>query len=454
MNEDRTQLKPRWLHIGFGAFARAHTMAALDLSVKQGPSDWSAMVARLNSGADQLDALAQAGFEYNVAEIDDLGAAVQTVQSIVGTCHPARDGKDALDDLMASPELSLITLTITEKGYRDGPAMTALCSGLSKRKRNGGQGLTILSCDNLSENGDLTRQALLDKASVDNPDIVSWIKEECRFPSSMVDRIVPAMTEDSYTKLETLLGKSDPNGVICEPFFQWVIEDNFLGPKPPLELAGVQWVDDIRPWESMKLRMLNGSHTFLALLGRISGHQTVDACMAEPVFSDAVHRLMLLESAPTLPSLPDADLPAYALSLIKRFSNSELKHRTEQIATDTSQKLQQRLLESIAINIEAHRDWELSALAIGAWGIWLLGLDDNQEALPLSDPLAKELKALVANSEEANFMENLINLDSVFPQTLANNPLFRDRVNRAYAQIRTLGARAAVSETLNRKASL
>lgn len=454
MNEGNTQLKPRWLHIGFGAFARAHTMAALDRSHKEGASDWGAVVARLNSGADQLDALEQAGFEYNVAEVDDSGTAVQTVKAVVGTCHPARDGKDALDDLIASPELSLITLTITEKGYRDGPAMTALCSGLSKRKQNGEAGLTILSCDNLSENGELTRRAVLDKASADDPDLASWIKEQCRFPSSMVDRIVPAMTAESHNKLETLLGKRDSNGVICEPFFQWVIEDNFLDARPPLELAGVQWVDDIRPWESMKLRMLNGSHTFLALLGRISGHRTIDACMADPVFSDAVHRLMLLESAPTLPALPGADLPTYAQRLLERFSNSELKHRTEQIATDTSQKLPQRLLESIAANIEAQRDWQLSALAVSAWGVWLLGQDDNQEPLPLSDPLARDLKALAETAGEQAFMETLLNLDSVFPPDLANNPSFRAGVSNAYTTIRTLGAKGAISETLNRKASL
>ncbi|WP_433924703.1 mannitol dehydrogenase family protein [Vreelandella sp. 21] len=454
MSIDNTPLRPRWLHIGFGAFARAHTIAALDRSQKEGLSDWGVVVARLNSGAEELDALAQSGYEYHVAEVDDAGATVQTVEAVIGTCHPLRDGADALHSLIASPTLSLITLTITEKGYRDGHAMTALCDGLAQRKQSGNNGLTILSCDNLSENGALTRQSLLTVAAQTDASLATWIDRECRFPSSMVDRIVPAMTRESHAKLDALLGKSDPHGVICEPFFQWVIEDDFLGSKPPLDLAGVQWVDDIRPWEAMKLRMLNGSHTFLALLGRIAGHKTIDACMADAVFSDAVSRLMLLESAPTLPALPGADLPAYAQRLVERFRNAELKHRTEQIATDTSQKLPQRLLESIAVNMHDDRDWALSALAIGAWGVWLLGQDDNHEALPLSDPLESELTALVANSNEAEFIDNLLNLAPVFPVSLAQNAAFREQVKGAYATIRSLGARAAIAETLNQKAFL
>lgn len=454
MSSDNTPLQPRWLHIGFGAFARAHTIAALAQSQKEDFSDWGVVVARLNSGAEELNALAQAGFKYHVAEVDDGGVTVQTVESIIGTCHPLRDGTDALHNLIASPTLSLITLTITEKGYRDGPAMAALCNGLAQRKQSGNNGLTILSCDNLSENGALTRQSLLIIATQTDASLAAWIDQECRFPSSMVDRIVPAMTRESHAKLDALLGKNDPNGVLCEPFFQWVIEDNFLDSKPPLDLAGVQWIDDIRPWEAMKLRMLNGSHTFLALLGRIAGHKTIDACMADAVFSDAVSRLMLLESAPTLPALPGADLPAYAQSLVERFRNSELKHRTEQIATDTSQKLPQRLLESIAINMQDDRDWALSALVIGAWGVWLLGQDDNKEALPLSDPLESELTALVADSSEAEYIDKLLNLDAVFPMSLAQNAAFREQVKNAYATIRSLGARAAIAETLNQKASL
>ncbi|MCE8019481.1 mannitol dehydrogenase family protein [Halomonas sp. MCCC 1A11036] len=449
-------LQPRWLHIGFGAFARAHTVAALDRSMAKQrlaggatPADWGVVVSRLRSGVAQLNALVQTGHQYYVAEIDDSGATLQTVQSIIGTCHPIRDGIDALHDLIASPALSLITLTITEKGYRNGPTMGTLCQGLLQRRQAGNGGLTILSCDNLSENGVLTRQALLAEAIRLDTALADWIASECRFPSSMVDRIVPEMTEASHTKLEELLGKPDPNGIICEPFFQWVIEDNFLGERPPLELAGVQWVDDILPWESMKLRMLNGSHTFLALLGRIAGHRTIDACMADAVFHEAVLHLMLHESAPTLPTLPGANLPGYAQSLIKRFSNSELKHRTEQIAKDTSQKLPQRLLESIAINIEAGRPWAMSALAIAAWGIYLVGLDDQQEPLALSDPLADELASLVTNTDKADLMDALLNVKAVFPPALANNPDFRDAVKASYTSIRTLGARAAIADRLH-----
>ena len=471
---DRNALRPRWLHIGFGAFARAHILMVLHraLSAPQvAERDWGVTVARLNSGRSELDALEAEGRLYHVAETDDAGVNLHAVAPVVGTLHPARDGSDAIPDHIAAAELELITLTITEKGYcladgglnqtdaairadLDDPAkprsaIGVLVEGLARRKARGHGALTILSCDNLMENGHLTRAAVTQFARLREPELADWIEANVAFPSSMVDRIVPAMTEAAHDRLASHLGRRDPNGVVCEPFLQWAIENDFAGARPPLELGGAQWVKEIRPWEAMKLRMLNGSHSFLALLGGIAGHATIDACMGDKVFAEAVERLMLKEQAPTLPPLPEADIPAYSRQLLERFSNSQLKHRTAQIASDTSQKLPQRFMEPIAWHLDKGSSWRLSALVLAGWMRWIDGVDEAGKELPINDPLADRLRAIANASTGKQRVEAMLDLREVFPQSLASRPEFRAGLEQAYEAICSLGAREAVARAMS-----
>ena len=179
---------------------------------------------------------------------------------------------------------------------------------------------------------------------------------------------MPALDQEGAALLRSINdGRDDPNGIVCEPFRQWVIEDDFADARPPYREGGAMLTDDVHPFETMKLRMLNGSHTFLAMLGTLSGLATIDACMADPVFRKATRRLMLDEQRPTLPVIEGVDIAAYADELITRFANPKLKHRTGQIAWDTSQKLPQRLLSAIADNLAAGRPWPLQALAVAGW---------------------------------------------------------------------------------------
>ncbi|MCG6114908.1 MAG: mannitol dehydrogenase family protein [Mesorhizobium sp.] len=471
---DRGGLRPRWLHIGFGAFARAHILMVLHRSLAAAPAaerDWGVTVARLNSGRAELDALEEEGCLYHVAETDDCGVKMHAVGPVIGTLHPARDGIGAIPDHIARPELELITLTITEKGYcladgglrRDDPAIQAdlanpteprsavgvLVEGLARRKAAGHGALTILSCDNLMENGHLTRAAVTDFARLRDPELAAWIEATIGFPSSMVDRIVPAMTEADHDRLAAHLGRRDANGIVCEPFLQWAIEDDFAAARPPLDLGGAQWVKDIQPWEALKLRMLNGSHSFLALLGGIAGHRTIDACMTDPVFAQAVERLMLDEAAPTLPPLPEADIPAYSRQLLARFSNSQLKHRTAQIATDTSQKLPQRFVTSVNWHIDRASPWPLSALTVAGWMRWIDGVDEQGNELPVNDPLAERLASIAATTQGPGRVEAVLGLRAVFPEALATRPEFIAGVSAAYEAIGAFGAREAVARVLN-----
>lgn len=447
----------RQLHIGFGAFARAHPVLYSDLAAEATGDPWPMAVARLNSGVEALTALDQAG-GYTVAAIDDSGAQLHRVTRVARTLHPQRDGADALPDFIASGELSVITLTITEKGYglaagaldsaredvaRDlatprspHTAMGLLAEGLRRRQSAGAPGLSILSCDNLPGNGALTRTAVLAHAAAHGGDLAEWIAQTCAFPSTMVDRIVPAMTEDSHRQLAQLTGAPDPNGIICEPFRQWVIEDHFAGPRPAWERAGAQIVPDVAPFEEMKLRMLNGAHSFLAYLGTLAGVETIAACMQDPVLREGAQALMIREQAPTL-AVPGVDLPAYGAALIARFGNSELHHRTLQIASDGSQKLPQRLLAPLADNLRAGRAAPLTALAIAGW----MGLAQKQGAA-LVDPLAAQI---AARAEGPDPVAGLMELTAIFdPDTLAV-PGLTDALRDAFATLTQHGPRGAIA---------
>ena len=268
-----------------------------------------------------------------------------------------------------------------------------IVSGLARRRAAGGAGLTILSCDNQPDNGALTRTAVLGFARALDADLAAWIETTVRFPSSMVDRIVPAMTEASRAVVRNALGQDDANAILCEPFRQWVIEDDFAGAVPPFAAGGATMVVDVEPFEDMKLRLLNGAHTTLAWVGQLLGHETVADTMEDAPLRAAIRQLMLEEQAPTL-TLPDGvDVTAYADDLLARFTNTRLHHRLAQIATDTSQKMPQRLFAPIAMSLDAGRAWSVSALSIACWVKGLRDLD------PLGDPKRDTLREAARTSE-------------------------------------------------------
>ena len=463
---DPASLRPRILHIGFGAFARAHLMVYLQEGLNAAGGDWGVVACRLNAGAEELSALDDAGRRYLVAEIDGDGVTAREIAVVVGTRHPGRDGIDSLVDLIASEPLSVISLTITEKGYccRNGQldldhkgiradlenpespktAIGVIVAGLARRRAAGLSGLTVLSCDNQPDNGRLVRAAVLAFAHQRDGRLADWIDAHVTFPGTMVDRVVPALDDEGRALLQQINGdRADDNGIVCEPFRQWVIEDDFAVGRPPYAEGGAMLTDDVRPFEMMKLRMLNGAHTFLAMLGSLSGIETVDACMADPVFRKAARSLMLDEQRPTLPAIEGVDIEAYADDLIARFANPKLKHRTGQIAWDTSQKLPQRLLHAIDENIVAGRSWPLQALAVAGWMRFVKLAAESGGTL--TDPLSEQLLAIARDRDGEALVDGLIAIDTIFDAELAAHSAFRAAILKAYDSIVENGPREAVA---------
>lgn len=447
---DRTKLRPRILHLGFGAFARAHPMVYLHHGLAQGAGDsdqeWGVVAARLNSGEQALSDLQDRDGLYHVAEAEGDSISLHQIGVLCGTCHPRRDGPTALPELIASPDLAVILLTITEKGYcmRDGAldrahpgiqadlegsgdaastAIGVIVAGLARRRAAGLGGLTVLSCDNLPSNGVLTRRAVLEFAAAKQDGLAQWIADQVAFPSSMVDRIVPAMTPASHATITEALGHADDHAILCEPFRQWVIEDNFAGARPPFAAGGAQLVADVQPFEEMKLRMLNGAHTALAWMGQLLGHETVSDCMEDAELRAMAQRLMLMEQAPTL-SLPEgSDTDAYATALLRRFANPRLHHRLAQIAMDSSQKMPQRLFAPVLDQLKAGRPWPVSALAIAAW------IEGLRRLPPLDDPRQAELRAAAAGPDP---VAEVLALPGLVPADLLVQAEFGDRVRAAH----------------------
>ncbi|TCD13357.1 mannitol dehydrogenase family protein [Oricola cellulosilytica] len=471
----RGTLQPRLLHIGFGGFARAHTVAVVQRMLDALPAaqaDWGIRVARLHSGTELLNALDTAGGSYVLVEIDNAGARTKQIDCILGTFQPARDGGEAVVRALSEPELIAVTLTVTEKGYclRNGmlnsedPSVKAdlarggwrslpglLVEGLNRRRTAGLPGLALLSCDNLPENGRLLARSVLDFARARDAGLADWIAKTTTFPSSMVDRITPALDNEGRALIADLTGADDPNGIVTEPFLQWVIEDRFHGPRPPLHLGGAQFVTDIRPWEAMKLRMLNASHTMLAHLGGLLGFQTIDECMGDNRLVEAARRLMLDEAAPTLPPLAGADLPGYGQALLARFANTHLRHRCSQIATDTSQKLPQRLLAPITWHLSRGSAWPIMSLTVAGWMAWARGRDDSGRTLPLNDPLAEQIGEAGAIPDGPSYVAALLALREIFPPNLSGDPRFVSAIQSAYASLRSEGVRTVLDRAISHR---
>lgn len=465
---DRRRLKNRIVHFGFGAFHRAHQALLTDRVLNLQGGDWGICEISLFSGEQLMTALRAQDHLYTVLEKGADGNQAIIVGA-VNACRSAKlDGLEAVLEAFCEPQVAIVSLTITEKGYCIDPATGKLdthnsrithdlehphipqsapgilVEALYRRRERGLQPFTVLSCDNIPDNGHVVKNAVLGMAQKRSPELAQWIKQHVTFPATMVDRIVPAATPESLEEITTTLGVEDPCAISCEPFIQWVVEDNFVAGRPAWEQAGVQLVTDVRPWEEMKLRMLNGSHSFLAYLGYLAGYEHISDCMADPHFKTAARRLMLDEQAPGL-SIEGVDLQDYADSLITRFSNPALKHRTWQIAMDGSQKLPQRMLESIRWHLAQNRPWPLLALGVAGWMRYASGMDEHGKPIDVRDPLLESIRDKVEHSSEAERPAALLQLSGIFGTDLATDPRFVDAISQAWQTLLRHGAREAVA---------
>ncbi|SDD21841.1 mannitol dehydrogenase family protein [Glycomyces harbinensis] len=402
------------LHIGAGAFHRAHQAVYTD------DTDWGITVAAPNSRG-VIDALADQDGLFTVATLGPDGARTRVIGSIVDTLHIATERERALD-LVASETTHVVTLTVTEKAYRDPAGVPGLLAeGLARRARAHGAPLTILCCDNLPDNGRTTRAAvepLLD------PTTRTWAEQHVTFPSSMVDRIVPASTPATYERALHELGVTDLAAVEAEPFTQWVIEDDFAGPRPDWDAT---FTDDVAGWERLKLRTLNGVHSTLAYLGALADVETISETLALPGTEDFARWLIGEQIAPSLTPPDGQDTVAYGESVLERFANPGIRHRCVQIAMDGSQKLPQRLFATIADLGEAGVDRDLIALPLAAWTRFCAGRSDSGAELPLDDPLKDVIRQSLsaAGTNPAARIDAILGLDRIVPATVADDHQLR-----------------------------
>ena len=465
---DRGALATGIVHLGIGAFHRAHMAAYTDAVLAAGDHRWGILGASLRS-PDTRDALAPQDGLYTLAVRDAAGERLEVVGSVVRLLVAPED-PEALLAAMSAPETRIVSLTVTEKGYCHSPATGTLderhpdvvhdlahpeaprsapgfvVEALRRRRAAGLPFFTALCCDNLPHNGATLRRVLVRFAELRDPDLGRALAEGLRCPSTMVDRIVPATTDRDRAGIAAALGAEDAWPIATEPFTQWVIEDDFALDRPAWDLAGATFVRDVAPFELAKLRMLNGSHSTLAYLGYLAGHETVADTMAAPGFAALVRGLMLEEAASTLPPVPGLDLVAYADSLVARFRNPALRHRTWQIAMDGTQKLPQRLLGSVRDRLAAGAPIDRLALGVAAWMRYATGRDERGEAIDLRDPLADELRRRTAGLEDAAAIsDSLLGLDAVFGRDLPADQRFTGAVTAALSSLLREGAAATVA---------
>ena len=393
------------VHLGIGAFHRAHQAWYTDLAMAAGDRDWAITGVSLRSPAVAEQMNPQDGL-FTVTERSAAGSQTRLIGA-VREVLVGRAQRAAIIARMADPAVHIVSLTVTEKGYcrttdgsldfalADAGSLYALIAEALRRRHGAGlPGLTLLSCDNLADNGQQLARLMAEYLGRHDPALLPWFEQACTCPSTMIDRIVPATTDADRAELAARIGLEDQAGVLTEPFSQWVIEDRFAGPRPRWEAVGAQLVNDVRPYETAKLRMLNGAHSFLAYVGLTRGHVYVHQAVADPELRPLAEALLREEAAPTIMAGADQDLLAYAAALIERFANPALNHRLIQIAMDGSQKLPQRWLETLAANQALGRECPAIRRGLAAWIVHLRGANG-----PVDDPRAAELGAAAAGPD-------------------------------------------------------
>ena len=432
-------------HIGCGAFHRAHQLMFTQKALEARPDeDWRYLELNISSAksADFIKQLKAQDCSYHLLELDNESKSLKEIKAIKSAMHPLLDKEE--DIVRALSFADLITLTITEKGYEKGLAGELIAkASLLRMKEN--KPFTVLSCDNSNHNGALAKASLL--RAVKDANLSAWIEENVSFPSSMVDRIVPAMNENSFAQIKSELGRDDPCAVISESFAQWVIEDDFKAQRPFWEAGGALFVKDVAPYEVMKLRMLNGAHSFLAYVGFLSGFLHIDDCMRDESLKNAALSLILNEQKPTLSGV-SVDLSSYAQSLITRFKNPNLHHKTSQIASDGSLKLPYRFCESIKYHLENQSSFKLLSLGVAAWARYVAGISEGGEKYEIADP-KRELFAqkLLKHGLGMDYLSSLLEIEDIF-KDLSKSEVFVNAVRAKFQDILDLGTKASLEKTL------
>jgi mannitol 2-dehydrogenase len=445
---DRSQISVGIVHFGVGGFHRAHQAYYIDKLLEQGKAqEWGICgVGVLPHDAKMRDALTAQDGLYTLILVNPDGTRdVRVIGSIVDYKF-APDDPDAVIELLAAPSTRIVELTITEGGYNIGDADESSVFGLvtaalERRRDRGVPSFTIVSCDNIEGNGHVAQQAFTDFADKHHPGLSEWMAEHTTFPNSMVDRITPVTTPDVIENLAEQDGVEDRWPVVAEPFTSWALEDHFVDGRPPYEDVGVLTVDDVTPYELMKLRLLNAGHQGLCYFAHLMGYRLVaDAC-SDPLIADLLIRYWDSEATPTLLPVPGIDLPAFKRTAIERFANPGVRDTVARLCADSSDRIPKWLVPVIRKNLENDGDVRLSAAIVASWARYAEGVDEQGEPIEVVDQLKDQLIPL-ARSQKDNplaFIENT----ALFGD-LAQQPRFVEAYTWALDSLHRDGATATL----------
>lgn len=462
---NRTTVTAGIIHFGVGGFHRAHQAMYIDALMNQGKAlNWGICgMGVMPSDVKMRDALkASDGLYTLVVKNPDGSRDVRVVGSIIDYVFAPDDPRAAVERL-ADPAIRIVSLTVTEGGYNfhpvtgefdlDNPLVQAdladpeqprttfglVCAALKLRRKRGLAPFTVMSCDNIEGNGEVAKRMFTAYAAALDSGFGAWVAAEVPFPNSMVDRITPMTTDADRADIAGQYGIEDAWPVVCEDFTQWVLEDKFAAGRPPFEDAGVQLVDDVVPYELMKLRLLNASHQGLCYFGHLAGYSAVHAAVRNPLFAEFLLRYMDQEATPTLAPLPGVDLAAYKHKLIERFSNEYVADTVARLCAESSDRIPKWLMPVVRENLAAGRPVELSAAIVASWARYAEGMDEEGRPIAVVDRLAETLTAVAQRNRE--------DLDAF----IANRELFGDvvddeRFRSAYrAALASLHERGAIA---------
>ncbi len=457
----RENFKTGIVHVGVGGFHRAHqAYYTHKLQEESNISEWGICGIGLREGDQKIHDVLQKqdGLYTLIVKHPDGKIESQIIGSIIDFKLGYEDPEPVIAR-MSHPDTKIISLTITEGGYNFNPATGEfdfenldvqhelknpnspktiygfLTAALKRRRDTGLPAFTIMSCDNIQHNGDVAREMLLTFARKKNEDLAKWIEKEVCFPNSMVDRITPVTTQSDIDYVQDTFGLQDEWPVTCEPFIQWVIEDNFSNGRPEFEKVGVQFVTDVKPYEKMKLRLLNAGHSVLGILGAIHGHKTINACMEDETFITYLRAFMDKEATPILDELEGIDLNTYKDSLQERFANPNIKDSVSRICSESSAKLPKFLIATIDENLINGGSIEFGTLVIAAWCYYSdKGIDKDGQRIEIIDAMNVQLK--LASSKTSQDPLAFIRQESLFGDLINNERftnLYSDLVQKVYA---------------------
>jgi fructuronate reductase len=454
---DVSQHKVGIVHIGIGAFHRGHQAVFTDDAIAYSGGDWRITGVSLRSATVSEQLNPQQGL-YTVTTKFNGQQETRLIGAVDGVLVAPSNPK-AVIELLASPQTKVVTLTVTEKGYHydmttnmllaknadiqhdikhpESPiSMPGFLVAACVARMDTNQKLSVISCDNLPENGAVTKTVVIGLAKYISEDLVAWIEENVSFSSSMVDRIVPAVTQQNITQTGISLGMLDQAMIQTETFKQWVIQDNFCTPTPDWESAGAIIVKNVEQYEKLKLRTLNGSHSTLAYMGVLLGYKWIHEAISNPLLLSITKHLMQHETGPSLQTPMGFDLASYQAQTIARFQNDEIAYATQQVAMDGSQKIVQRIFAPItdiiasetgvANNANPSDAYKVLVSVVASWMVYLRGKDEAGNTYDINDPLSESLSALAQKHQNSptDYVNAICKQTSVMPLNLQNNSAF------------------------------